>query len=223
MPWLVLLFGLLVVPLGAVSVGFIILQPTIIGALCTLCLVQAAITVLLIPYSLDEVFATSQYLWRTHRVGRSLWRTLVFGGPVLSEQRDPLQGLDMPVGRILKGFIGGGVTYPWTLVLSALVGAYLLCTPLVLGVEPPLYFSDHIAGCTVLVIAVTAWAEVTRTVRLLNLPLGLWVAASPFVLGGATPVALVADLLAGLALAALSLPRGTRSSEHYGGWDQYIL
>jgi hypothetical protein len=34
---------------------------------------------------------------------------------------------------------------------------------------------------------------------------------------------LVADLVAGLALAGLSLPRGTRSREHYGGWDQYIL
>jgi uncharacterized membrane protein len=53
MPWLVLLFGLLIVPLGAVSVGFIIIQPTVIGTLCTLCLVQAAVTVVLIPYSVD--------------------------------------------------------------------------------------------------------------------------------------------------------------------------
>jgi uncharacterized membrane protein len=47
MPWLVLLFGFLIVPLGAVSVYFIIIQPTIIGALCALCLAQAAVTVLL--------------------------------------------------------------------------------------------------------------------------------------------------------------------------------
>jgi nucleoside-diphosphate-sugar epimerase/uncharacterized membrane protein len=223
MPWLVLLFGLLIVPLGAVSVGFIIIQPTIIGALCTLCLVQAAITVLLIPYSVDEVFATAQYLWQSRRVGRSIWRTLIFGGPVLSERRDPVQGLDMPISRILNGFLSGGVTYPWNLVACALIGAYLLCTRLLFGVEPPLYFSDHIAGCVAIVIAVTAWGEVTRTVRLLNVPLGLWVAASPFVLDGGTTVALIADLVAGLAIAALSLPRGARSREHYGGWDQYIL
>jgi hypothetical protein len=86
-----------------------------------------------------------------------------------------------------------------------------------------LYFSDHTAGCVAIVIAVTAWAEVARTVRLLNVPLGLWVAVSPFLLDGGTAVALVADLVAGLALAALSLPRGARSQEHYGGWDQYIL
>jgi nucleoside-diphosphate-sugar epimerase/uncharacterized membrane protein len=223
MPWLVLLFGLLVVPLGAVSVGFIIIQPTIIGALCTLCLVQAAITVLLIPYSVDEVFATAQYLWQSRRVGRSIWRTLIFGGPVLSEHRDPVQGLNMPISQIAWEFLRGGVTYPWTLVGCTLIGVYLLCTRLLFGVEPPLYFSDHAAGCIAIVIAVAAWAEVARTVRLLNVPLGLWVAISPFLLDGGTTSASVADLVAGLSLAALSLPRGARSKEHYGGWDQYIL
>jgi nucleoside-diphosphate-sugar epimerase/uncharacterized membrane protein len=223
MPWLVLLFGLLVVPLGAVSVSFIIIQPTVIGALCTLCLIQAAITVLLIPYSVDEVFATVQYLWQSRRVGRSFWRTLIYGGPVLAEQRDPVQGLDMPIGQIVWEFLKGGVTYPWTLVGCTLIGVYLLGTRLLFGVEPPLYFSDHIAGCVAIVIAVTAWAEVVRPVRLLNVPLGLWVAASPFLLDGGSTLALVADMAAGLALAALSLPRGTRSQEHYGGWDQYIL
>jgi nucleoside-diphosphate-sugar epimerase/uncharacterized membrane protein len=223
MPWLVLLFGLLVVPLGAVSVGFIIIQPTIIGALCTLCLVQAAITVLLIPYSVDEVFATAQYLWQSKRVGHSFWHTLIYGGPVLSEQRDPVQGLNMPVGQITREFLKGGVTYPWTLVGCTLIGIYLLCTRLLFGVEPPLYFSDHVAGCIAIVIAVTAWAEVARPVRLLNVPLGLWVAASPFLLDGGTAVALIADVVAGLSLAVFSLPRGVRSREHYGGWDQYIL
>ncbi|KLK90194.1 vitamin K epoxide reductase [Microvirga vignae] len=223
MPWLVLLFGLLIVPLGAVSVGFIIIQPTIIGALCTLCLVQAAITVLLIPYSVDEVFATAQYLWQSRRVGSPVWLTLIVSGPVLSEQRDPVQGLNMPIGRIAWEFLRGGVTYPWTLVGCTLIGVYLLCTRLLHGVEPSLYFSDHVAGCVAIVVAVTAWAEVARSVRLLNVPLGLWVAVSPFLLDGGTAIASVADLVAGLALAVLSLPRGTRSREHYGGWDQYIL
>jgi hypothetical protein len=125
----------------------------------------------------------------------------------------------MPIGQIAWEFLKGGVTYPWTLLGCTLIGAYLLCTRLLYGVEPPLYFSDHTAGCIAIVIAVTAWAEVARTVRLLNVPLGLWVAASPFLLDGGTTIALVA----GLALAGLSLPREERSREHYGGWDQYIL
>jgi hypothetical protein len=172
---------------------------------------------------LDEVFATAQYLWQSKRVGRSLWRTLIFGGPVLSEQRDPVQGLNMPISQITWEFLRGGVTYPWTLIACTLIGVYLLCTRLLFGVEPPLYFSDHTAGCVAIVIAVTAWAEVARSVRLLNVPLGLWVAASPFLLDGGTTIASVADLVAGLLLAGLSLSRGARSQEHYGGWDQYIL
>jgi hypothetical protein len=134
-----------------------------------------------------------------------------------------VQGLNMPVGQITREFLKGGVTYPWTLVGCTLIGIYLLCTRLLFGVEPPLYFSDHVAGCIAIVIAVTAWAEVARPVRLLNVPLGLWVAASPFLLDGGTAVALIADVVAGLSLAVFSLPRGVRSREHYGGWDQYIL
>nr|WP_244470776.1 SPW repeat protein [Microvirga massiliensis] len=61
-----------------------------------------------------------------------------------------------------------------------------------------------------------------RVVRRLHVPLGLWIAASPFLLDGGTTMALVADVVVGWALAALSLPRGTRSREHYGGWDRYI-
>jgi hypothetical protein len=148
---------------------------------------------------------------------------LIIGSPVLSEQRDPMQGLDMPVGKIVGEFLSGGVTYPWTLVGCTLIGVWLLCTRLLFGTDPPLYFSDHIAGCVAVVIAVAAWAEVARPVRLLNVTLGLWVAATPFLLDGGTSVALVADVVAGLALAGLSLPRGARSQEHYGGWDQYIL
>src|SRR5215204_2263922 len=160
MPWLVLLFGFLIVPLGAVSVYFIVIQPTVIGALCALCLAQAAVTIILIPYSVDEVLATGQYLWQSKRAGRSFWRTLIFGGPALSEERDPVQGLDLPVGQIVREFLGGGMTYPWTLIASMLIGIYLLCTPLLLGVAPPLYFSDHVTGCLVIVISVAAWAEV---------------------------------------------------------------
>ncbi len=41
-----------------------------------------------------------------------------------------------------------------------------------------------------------------------------------FLLAGGSTVATLADVAIGLALIALSLPRGTRSEEHYGGWDR---
>jgi hypothetical protein len=223
MPWLVLLFGLMIVPLGAVSVGFIIIQPTMIGALCALCMLQAAVTVVLIPYSVDEVLATIQFLIRSKRVGRSFWRTLFRGDAGFSEQKDELQRIELPFAKMVREFLSGGVTYPWTLIASAAIGIYLLLTPLTHGTAPPLYFSDHVVGCLIVTIAVTALAELTRLLRLLNVPLGLWVAASPFLLEGGTMVATVADVVLGLALAVLSLPRGARSQEQYGGWNRLVL
>src|SRR5687768_5441314 len=71
MPWLVVLFGILVGPLGAVSVLLVILQPVLFDSWCTLCLVTAAISVLMIGPVMDEVLASLQYLTREARAGRS--------------------------------------------------------------------------------------------------------------------------------------------------------
>jgi uncharacterized membrane protein len=222
MPWLVLIFGLLIVPLGFVSVSFIIIQPTIIGTLCTLCLLQTAITIILMPYSIDEVIATLQFLFQSRRVGRSFWATLFFGGPALDERTGP--PADMTSLRdTVRDFLHGGVTYPWTLVASVGVGLFLMATPLLTGSSPPLSHSEHVAGCLIITIAVTAMAEVARPLRLLNIPIGLWVAASPFFLPSSDLLEAMASIIAGLALVLLSLPRGKLSREHYGGWDRMIV
>src|SRR5690606_9315687 len=160
MPWMVFVFGLLIIPLGVVSVSFIIIQPPLIGALCTLCIVQSAVTVVLIPYSIDEVLATAQYLWRAKNAGEPFWRTFWMGGPALSEDQTPHPDLARPATNVIRDFVSGGVNYPWTLVLSTALGVLLLTTPLLVGTEPPLYFSDHVVGCLVIMIAVTAMAEV---------------------------------------------------------------
>lgn len=224
MPWLVILFGLLIVPLGAISIGFIIIQPTIIGALCTLCLIQAAITVILIPYSIDEVLASLQYLAQSHRGGRHWWTTLWRGGPPLQEKQDATPDLDQKLLPILKEFIAGGVQFTPTLTAATVLGVALLTTPLTLGAEGGLYFSDHIAGCLIITVAVTAFAEIGRALRFLLVPLGAWVLASPFVLDDSGDLlAMAVRVSAGLALLALALPRGQRSKERYGEWERWIL
>ena len=63
MPWVVLLFGVLVGPLGAVSIALVILQP-FVGGWCFLCLVTAFISVLMIGPAMDEVLASLQHLRR---------------------------------------------------------------------------------------------------------------------------------------------------------------
>ncbi|TIR45418.1 MAG: hypothetical protein E5X53_37190, partial [Mesorhizobium sp.] len=81
-----------------------------------------------------------------------------------------------PVFEVLKEFVTGGVNFPWTLVASTLLGALLMTTPLLFGTQSPLYFSDHVVGCLIIMVAVTAMAEVVRPVRFLNVVLGAWIA-----------------------------------------------
>jgi hypothetical protein len=74
MPWLVVLFGLAVGPLGIVSIALVIMQPVVFGAWCTLCLCSAMISLIMIGPAMDEVLASLQHLRRTQRTGRSAWR-----------------------------------------------------------------------------------------------------------------------------------------------------
>jgi hypothetical protein len=73
MPWLVVLFGVLVGPLGAVSVLLVILQPVLFDSWCTLCLVTAVISVAMIGPAMDEVLASLQFLRRQTRAGSRAW------------------------------------------------------------------------------------------------------------------------------------------------------
>jgi uncharacterized membrane protein len=74
MPWIVIIFGLAVGPLGLVSVLLVILQPVMFEAWCTLCLASALVSVLMIGPAADEVLASLQYLKRERLQGHSLWR-----------------------------------------------------------------------------------------------------------------------------------------------------
>ena len=80
MPWMVTMFILVVVPLGIVSIYFIIIQPIVIGTYCSLCLLAALAMVIMIPYALDELVAMGQYLVLFRRRGQSLLRTFFMGG-----------------------------------------------------------------------------------------------------------------------------------------------
>jgi hypothetical protein len=78
MPWIVVLFGIAVGPLGAVSILLVILQPVALDAWCTLCLASAVVSVLMIGPALDEVLASLQHIRREAARGRSPVR--VFAG-----------------------------------------------------------------------------------------------------------------------------------------------
>jgi uncharacterized membrane protein len=75
-PWLVLIFGALAFLLGITGVLLVILQPTLFGAFCTLCLGSAACSILTAAAAATEVIATIQHLKQETAAGRSLGQTL---------------------------------------------------------------------------------------------------------------------------------------------------
>lgn len=73
-PWVVIVFGVAVGPLGLVSVLLVISQPVLFGAWCTLCLCSAVISVVMISPAMDEMLASLQFLQRVKRSGNSVWK-----------------------------------------------------------------------------------------------------------------------------------------------------
>lgn len=74
MPWMVILFGIAVGPLGLVSILLVILQPVLFDSWCTLCLASAVISVLMIGPAMDETLASMQYMKQVKKAGKSGWK-----------------------------------------------------------------------------------------------------------------------------------------------------
>lgn len=221
MPWLVLLFGLMIVPLGVVSVFFIIIQPIWIGTWCTLCLVAAAAMLVQIPYSIDEIVATCQFLQRRRRAGASLLAVLLWGDTDEGAAEPAPREFERPPQRLLREMWAGGVGLPWTLALTLAVGAALMTSRLWLGTSGTLAHAHHLVGALAITVAAIACAEAARTARFLNVPLGLALLVAAFVIGAPASARWV-SMIAAAALVALSLPRGP-VRERYGPWTLRIL
>lgn len=220
MPWLVMLFGIMIVPLGVVSITFIVIQPLMLGTYCTLCLVAAAAMVIQIPYSLDELLATSQFLYRRKKQGRPLLR-IFFTGDTDEGEAKAKPEFEMSFTEYVADMWAGGITLVWSLVLSTLAGVWLLATPWVLGTDGYLADANHLIGSLVITTSVIAFAEIGRAIRWLNAGFGLAVMVTTVTLGPGL-AELVTGLVAGAALIGLSIPRGP-VKHSYGGFDRIIV
>ncbi len=217
MPWMVALFGFMVVPLGIVSVVLIMLQPVIVGAWCTACLLSALFMLIMIALSLDEVIAMLQFLMQTHRVGKSVWRAFWLGGDALGDNRTPQRSeTDHPRQMFW------GVTVPWNLLVTAVLGAWLMVAPSVFETQGLAADSDHILGALVVTFAIIAFAEVTRAARFINIALALGIIVLPWLFGGATLPSGINDLIIGVLIIALSIPPG-KIKNTYSGWNALIV
>src|ERR671918_3071886 len=112
MPWLVMLFGLMIAPLGIVSIFFIIIQPIWIGTWCTLCLIAAAAMLVQIPYSLDELVATLQFLLRRRRAGERLLRVFFVGDADEGGAQPAPSEFERTPAQLARDMAGGGVEPP---------------------------------------------------------------------------------------------------------------
>ncbi len=192
MPWLVLVFGVLIIPVGIVSVVLVILQPVAVGAWCFWCLLTACATLAMVPLALDEVGATVQLLRTTRREGRAWLHVLWHGDATAGCEQPTSQRAEVP-------------ELPWSLVVIGGVGLWLMVEPAALGTLGAHATSTTITGALVIVIAVVSASEIARPLRYAAAPLAAWIIAAPWLLSGSTPTSHLADLLAGIVLIPTSL------------------
>jgi hypothetical protein len=225
MPWMVTIFGILVIPLGLSHIALVMSQPVVVHHWCTFCLVAAGIMLPMIPLEVDEVVAMGQHLRRARRRGDrngSMWKVFWLGGSsegTTPDERSPsLAELPQQPRTVVRASVWGfGAT--GGLVAAAVLGLALLALPGLMGVDIRSGFADaaHIGGAAIVVISVTSMGEVLRVARFAVVP----VAAAVIVLGWAVAPQTgpaVATTVLGIGVALCVLPRG-RVRERYGTWS----
>lgn len=221
MPWLVVLFGIMIVPLGAVSIFFIVIQPIVIGTYSTLALIAAAAMVWQIPYSLDELVATYQFLRRRHAAGHPWIRVFFFGDTDEGPDNDIIDDFERSPPVIVKDMIYGGMTFPWNFWALMALGVALMLSPLLFGWQAGgMSATSHIVGALSITVTVAALAPVARLGRFLNVLLGLVMIFAPF-MTEAGIWQLVFAIGSGALLMGLSIPRGPVHTS-FDTWDRFI-
>lgn len=106
----------------------------------------------------------------------------------------------------------------WAQMVMAVLGIWMMVAPAVLGF--PKYIADNarIVGPLVASFAVIAIWECTRNVRLLNLPLAVWLFAAPVVLEYGNDEALMNDYIVAILLILLCMVPPKRDYRFGGGW-----
>ena len=223
MPWMVLLFGLLVVPPGVVSIVLVIMQPLGVGAWCSLCLLASLAMLVMVPMTVDEVIATVQYLRQAKRAGLPFWKTLIGGGPELPLKSAPASLTVVQDAPALSGNTRfQPLSLPFGIVVAALLGAWMMLSPVFFTANALALVGIYVISALVITCSFIAFAEVCRSVRWFNVLLGAALVLSPFVIVGYSQSAVINSVICGVFIAVLSVRKG-RIREAYAGWNQYIV
>ena len=189
-----------------------------VGFWCWPCLLAALAMLIMIALTLDEVVAMGLFLVQARREGQSLWRTFWLGGTLAGTAPDPVSARP---GRGERQ--GDGVGRGAALEPARQRGARPVADGLPHRVRllARAAHSDHLVGALVVTVAIIALADVGRAARFLNVAFGAWFIAAPWLLSGDTTTSAWNDVVVGIALILLSLPRGA-VGERYGSWQRFI-
>ncbi len=172
MPWLVVGFSFLVVPLGLTSIVLVILQPILVGAWCSYCLLAAFCMLLMCMFTLDEVVAVSQLLIKAFKENH-FWRVFFYGSHPANVKNDPQTPKFPPAPKEFFVEMCRGVSFPPRLVGAALLGAFFMLAPYQFAFEGMMADFAHTFGALIIVISILSFAEVARIVRKINHVLAL--------------------------------------------------
>ena len=162
MPWMVILFGFFIIPTGVTSITLVMYNRVHV-AWCSICLFTALIMLIMVPPSIDEVVATFQFMRRSHKAGKPFWRTFWLGD---SEEK----AVKIPESQEGTGY--GGI------LTSVFLGTWLLFFPWLYDLHGSAANNIYIVGSLVITFSVISYTDVSRIVRLINVPTGLWLALS---------------------------------------------
>ena len=186
MPWMVLMFGLLIVPLGTASIVLVMLQPLMVGTWCSICLLTAGLMLVMIPLAVDEVVAMVQFMVEARREGQPLWRTFWVGGTLKRYEEQQQRGEDAggqeytcPMHPdVRSGKPGRCPRCGWTLVPAS--GAAPAERPAPSGADER---SPKAGSPSLRMVPAMVWGVSLPWNLVVSVPLGLWLMAAPDVLG----------------------------------------
>lgn len=220
MPWLVLAFAFLVIPVGIVSITLIILQPVVVGAWCSWCLATAASMLLMIVLTAGELAGVLQFLMEAKKKGNSLWQIFWKGGKLSADKTEVA-----PLNRSSESH-PWGVSLPWNLLVSILLGIWLMASPSILSTEASaegiLKMSDYVLGPLITAFSVIALAEVFRAIRWINLLWGAGLILAPWFMQGSSSLIISNNIVVGFLIIALAWRKG-KISERYGAFEKWIF
>ncbi len=207
MPWAVILFGLMIIPAGFTSITLIMLQPISVGAWCTLCLITAFIMLIMVPPAVDEVLASVQHLLRVKKEGQPFWKSFWLGYTENKTENHPVKT------RTEGSFI--------PLLICAALGMWLMFSPWVLGLTGLASNTVYILAAMITTVAIIAFSEVARIIRLVNIPLALCLAIMPLFFDSMSRMASWHFAFSGSLLLILSLPRG-KKQQSFGKMNRIV-